>query len=67
MYAIVFDSSALGPIGMGVAGSFGSIFSSFANGISTVIEGIVHAIVNAITGALSSTGSYLYKHTIGAL
>jgi hypothetical protein len=32
-----------------------------------VIEGIVHAIVNAITGALSSTGSYLYKHTVGAL
>jgi phage-related protein len=78
IYAVIYDRSALAPAGQGVLSSFFSIFSSIANGIVSVIDDIVHAIISFISNSLSSVGStayhglynagtYLYKHTIGAL
>lgn len=67
IYAIVYDRSALAPSGSGILGSISAVFASVTNGITTVLDGIIKAVVNAVTGAVSSAGSYIYKHTIGAL
>ncbi|MHB8360332.1 MAG: hypothetical protein ACYDAO_09940 [Thermoplasmataceae archaeon] len=67
LFGIIFYPNLIASIFSGLGNSFLRIPIDIVSGIINLFISIINFVIGKVTGGVTSAGSYVYSHTIGAL